>query len=183
MLYSAIEESRVNELALVGLEWLGALALFLGFIAIVRYLDHRERMSMIEHGIFDSPEANRRRVARGTAVLRGGLITAGVGIAVTLGLYTLGYLLPAPFNAVPGRLGPWLLPGLIPTFVGLALIASYYLAPPRPESLDDAHAIRPSGDEQGNSAGATRRTSLRVVDTPDRTAHPDDIPPPDAAHG
>ena len=165
MLSSVFEEFRVNELVLVGLEWLGALALFLGFIAIVRYLDHRERMSMIEHGIFATPEANQRRIARGTAVLRGGLITAGVGIAVTLGLYTLGYLLPPPFNAAPGRLGPWLLPGLIPTFVGLALIASYYLAPSRPEPFDDARDIPPSGDDQGASDSATRRPGLRVIDS------------------
>lgn len=157
----------MNELALVGLEWLGALALFLGFIAVVRYLDHRERMSMIEHGIFATPDANRRRVARGTAVLRGGLVTAGVGIAITLGLYTLGYLLPPPFNAAPGRLGPWLLPGLIPTFVGLALIASYYLAPSRPEPLDDVRDTPPSSDDQGNSESAARRTGLRVLDTDD----------------
>lgn len=171
MLYCGIEESRVNELALVGLEWLGALALFLAFIATVRYLDHRERMSMIEHGIFATPEASRRRVARGTAVLRGGLITAGVGIAVTFGLYTLGYLLPSPFSAAPGRLGPWLLPGLIPTFVGLALIASYYLAPPRPEPLDDAHDTPSTGDDHGASDGPTRRPGLHVVDAP---ARPDD---------
>lgn len=157
----------MNELVLVGLEWLGALALFLGFIAVVRYLDHRERMSMIEHGIFATPEANQRRVARGTAVLRGGLITAGVGIAVTLGLYTLGYLLPPPFNAVPGRLGPWLLPGLIPTFVGLALIASYYLAPPRPEPLDKTRDLPSPGNDHGSSDGAARRPGLRVVDPDD----------------
>ncbi len=157
----------MNELALVGLEWLGALALFLGFIAVVRYLDHRERMSMIEHGIFATPDANRRRVARGSAVLRGGLVTAGVGIAITLGLYTLGYLLPPPFNAAPGRLGPWLLPGLIPTFVGLALIASYYLAPPRPEPLDDTRDTLPSSDDQGGSESAARRPDLRVIDTDD----------------
>ncbi len=159
----------MNELALVGLEWLGALALFLGFIALVRYLDHRERMSMIEHGIFATPDANRRRVARGAAVLRGGLITAGVGIAVTLGLYTLGYLLPPPFNAAPGRLGPWLLPGLIPTFVGLALIASYYLAPPRPEPLDDTLDTPPSSGDQGGSESAARRPGLRVIDNTDDT--------------
>src|SRR5262249_58055016 len=101
----------MNDLAVVGLEWLGALALFLGFIALVRYLDHRERMSMIEHGLLDHLEAERPRSPRGSALLRGGLITAMVGLAVTLGLYTLGYLLPAPFSAVPGRFGPWLLPG------------------------------------------------------------------------
>ncbi len=157
----------MNELVLVGLEWLGALALFLGFIALVRYLDHRERISMIEHGIFATPEANRRRVARGSAVLRGGLITAGVGIAVTLGLYTLGYLLPPPFNAAPGRLGPWLLPGLIPTFVGLALIASYYLAPSRLDLFDDLRDIPSSADDQPGAESSARRSGLRILDSDD----------------
>ena len=112
----------MNDLTIVGLEWIGALSLFLGFILLVRYLDHRERMSMIEHGLVHDETT---RTPPRAALLRGGLITTMVGFAVTIGLYTLGYLLPPPFSAVPGRLGPWLLPGLIPLAVGLALVASY----------------------------------------------------------
>lgn len=125
----------MNELAVVGLEWLGTLALFLVCIVAVRYLEHRERMSMIERGLVP-PAFGGRQTRRGSGLLRGGLITTSVGLAVTLGLYNLGYLLPPPFSAVPDRFGPWLLPGLIPTAVGLALIASYYLAPPRSNTHD-----------------------------------------------
>jgi len=148
----------VNELTIAGLEWIGALALFLGFILFVRYLDHRERMTMIERGIL-TDDVGRQR-ARGAALLRGGLITAMVGFAVTVGLYTVGYLLPPPFSAVPGRFGPWLLPGLIPLAVGVALVASYYLAPPRPSGTDADSESAESGSD------ATPRLSRR--DTPHR---------------
>jgi Domain of unknown function (DUF6249) len=144
----------MNELTIAGLEWIGALTLFLGFILFVRYLDHRERMSMIEHGLV--PEEAGHAPPR-VALLRGGLITTMVGFAVTVGLYTLGYLLPPPFNAVPGRLGPWLLPGLIPLAVGLALVASYYLAPPRNTAPRDSAARTREQQE-------TPRRGLRILD-------------------
>lgn len=146
----------MNDLTIVGLEWLGALALFLGFILLLRFLEHRERMTMIEHGLLDEGDGDRPRSRRGSALLRGGLITAMVGLAVTVGLYTLGYLLPPPFSAVPGRLGPWLLPGLIPLAVGVALVASYYLSPPRSEPRSREDSDRGPGDK--------RRPDLRVVD-------------------
>ncbi|MGH2516131.1 MAG: DUF6249 domain-containing protein [Ktedonobacterales bacterium] len=156
----------MNSLVAVGLEWLGTLALFLAGIAFMRYLEHRERMTMIEHGIV--PEAfggpgRQARAHRGSGLLRGGLITAMVGVAVTVGLYNLGYLLPAPFNAVPGQLGPWLLPGLIPTAVGIALIASYYLAPPRTDQ-PAPDAEKKSTEGESESGGTKRTSTLRVVD-------------------
>jgi hypothetical protein len=149
----------VNNLALVGLEWLGALALFLGFILLVRFLDHRERMTMIERGLLDRFAGDPLLPPRSSAMLRGGMITGRVGLAVTVGLYTLGYLLPAPFSAVPGRFGPWLLPGLIPLAVGVALIASYYLSPPRAKRLSEEDA---RGESSKTEDG--HRPDLRVVD-------------------
>ena len=149
----------MDALEIVGLEWLGALALFLGFILLIRYLDHRERMAMIDRGLTPPTHRGKRPARQGSAALRGGLITGMVGLAVTVGLYTVGYLLPPPFSAVPGRLGPWLLPGLIPLGVGAALVAGHYLAPPQsrdtsnaapqassepqPESADESDALRP----------------------------------------
>jgi hypothetical protein len=50
-----------------------------------------------------------------------------VGLALTVGLYPIGFMLPPTFTSTPFHLGPWLLPGLIPLAVGLALISSYYL--------------------------------------------------------
>jgi Domain of unknown function (DUF6249) len=133
----------MTPIELVGAEWLGSLGLFLGFILLVRYLDHRERMAMIARGFVPSRAGRGRARRSGSAVLRGGLITAMVGLAVTFALYSLGYLLPPPFNAAPGGFGPWLLPGLIPLFVGLALIASHYLT----TSPDVSGALRPRSDE------------------------------------
>src|SRR5260221_2286075 len=141
----------MDQLVIVGLEWVGTLALFLAFIVFMRYLDHKERMSMIERGLVPSQHTLLRRYTRGSAVLRGGLITAAVGVAVTFALYTLGYLLPPPFSAAPGRIGPWLLPGLIPMAVRAPLIASYHLSPPRAQN-----SARHAGSGQDAAASETR---------------------------
>jgi len=114
--------SSVVLAALLG--WLIALAIFLGFIAVLRYIDHRERMAMIARGL---DPYRLRRPRRGTGVLRAGLIVAMVGFALTIGLYPLGYILPAVVTNTPLHVGPWLLPGLIPLGVGAALVISYYL--------------------------------------------------------
>lgn len=114
MSYSAL-------MVLIG--WLIALAIFLGFIVLLRYINHRERMAMIEHGLNpnDMPPSRRSK-----GMLRAGLITMMVGLSLTIGLYPVGFFLPASINT-PFHLGPWLLPGLIPLGVGAALTVSYYL--------------------------------------------------------
>lgn len=104
--------------------WLLALAIFFGFIILLRYLQHRERIALIAHGIAPYRLREQRR-SRG--ILRAGLITGMVGLALTIGLYPIGYILPPAFSETPWHVGPWLLPGLIPLGVGIALIASYYL--------------------------------------------------------
>jgi hypothetical protein len=106
------------------LGWLIALAIFLGFIILLRYIQYRERMAMITHGI---PPRERNRQRRHHGILRAGLITMMVGLSLTIGLYPLGFVLPTTFTATPLHIGPWLLPGLIPFGVGLALAVSYYL--------------------------------------------------------
>ena len=141
----------MNDLTIVGLEWLGGVTVFLVFILLLRYLEHRERMSMIERGLLQPETSRHPRYPRGSAQLRGGLITAGVGFALTVGLYNLGWLLPAPLTAAPGRIGPWLLPGLIPLAVGLALVAGYYLSPPHQE----AEAAGEEREDEAAGDGAT----------------------------
>lgn len=173
----------MNALEIVGLEWLGALAIFLGFILLIRYLDHRERMAMIDRGL-TPPQPLRTLYARsGSAALRGGLITAMVGLAVTIGLYTLGFLLPPSLGSAPGHIGPWLLPGLIPLFVGLALVVSHYLAPPQPSSTA-APADAPADDDTPPQAptriasAGTPRLDWRLLRhgaaAPARDADPDE---------
>ncbi len=95
--------------ALIG--WLIVLAIFCGFIVLLRYIEHRERMALIARGI--DPYALRRH-RRGVGVLRAGLIIAMVGLALTIGLYPLGFM---------------------------SLVISYYLGqdnqPPRLDLLDE----------------------------------------------
>ena len=136
--------------ALLG--WLIALAIFLGFIAVLRYIDHRERMALIARGI----DPNRlRRQRRGTGVLRAGLIVGMVGFALTIGLYPLGYILPAHVTATPLHVGPWLLPGLIPLAVGAALVISYYLGqdshPPHNDPPDEEQYRNPIKNDHHSS--------------------------------
>src|SRR5947209_8235686 len=104
--------------------WILALAIFFGFIVLLRYLQHRERMALISQGINPGTEP---KLQRSKGILRAGLITMMVGLALTLGLYPIGFILPSNLASTPFHLGPWLLPGLIPFAVGLALTISYYL--------------------------------------------------------
>lgn len=104
--------------------WLIALIVLLGFLALLRYIQYRERMALLTHGM--RPE-DLPRHRRNHHILRAGLITSLVGLSLTIGLYPLGFLLPSTFTNAPLHLGPWLLPGLIPLGVGVALIISYYL--------------------------------------------------------
>ena len=127
--------STVLWVALIG--WLIALAIFCGFIVLLRYIEHRERMALISRGI----DPNRlRRQRRGVGVLRAGLIIAMVGLALTIGLYPLGFMLPSAITETPLHLGPWLLSGLIPLGVGGALVIGYYLdqgnQPPHPHDSE-----------------------------------------------
>ena len=136
--------------------WLIALVIFLGFIALLRYIDHRERMALIARGM----DPNRlRRHRRGTGVLRAGLIIAMVGLALTIGLYPLGYMLPAALTRSPLHVGPWLLPGLIPLAVGSALVISHYLGPDsRPPNNDPQDRELPA-DSTDSNHHAPRSTS------------------------
>jgi hypothetical protein len=121
-----------NVLTLI-IGWLIALILFLGFIALLRYIQYRERMAMLTHGM--RPEDLPRR-RHNSGILRAGLITGMVGLSLTIGLYPLGFLLPTTFTATPFHLGPWLLPGLIPFGVGVALVTSAYLEQSSGDSKD-----------------------------------------------
>lgn len=100
------------------------LVIILGFITLNRYIAYKERVALAQLGFslddLSQREAASRRANRG--VLWGGVITAMSGLALLLGLSTLG-------------IGAWLLGGLLPLFVGLGIILIYFLtASPAPRS-------------------------------------------------
>ncbi len=129
--------------ALLG--WLLALAIFCGFIILLRYLDHRERMALIARGL---DVEGLRRHHRSRRTLHAGLITMMVGLAITFGLYPLGFMLPPAFTSAPFHLGPWLLPGLIPLAVGVALVVIYYLEQDNQPPPEGARSDPPVLDEE-----------------------------------
>jgi hypothetical protein len=56
--------------------------------------------------------------------LRCGILVTGLGLALSLGLYLLGF---SAADAYPLHLGPWMLGGFIPLFLGLGLILLHFL--------------------------------------------------------
>lgn len=152
----------MNDLVVLAGGWFLVLIVFLSFMTLRRYMEHRERMAMILRGI-TPPEKRpntlspRPKLARRTGVLQGGLITAMVGLALTIGLYPIGFLVPASLTT-PDRLGPWLLAGLIPLAVGIALILGHYLTPGRPVDLTngepEALPSEPASHTQPSSSSA-----------------------------
>ncbi len=106
---------------------LGILAIF-AYSTIKRYWEHRERMAAIEKGVLPSQIGEDADIAEVGASpssrLQSALVTTAVGLALTVGLGSIGF-------------GPWLLGGLIPLFVGLAGIFTYLVSSrPRPQGPD-----------------------------------------------
>lgn len=84
-------------------------ALGIGYAAFRRYLRHRERMAMIEKGIAPAEWEQDEAARRFNRDAASPMTVTLVGVALTLGLLTLG-------------VGPWLLGGLVPTAYGCAML-------------------------------------------------------------
>ena len=98
-------------------------ASILGFFGYLRYLRHKETIALAEAGLIDSmPE---QKPVGNIQTVRSGLIVMGVGMALCIGLYPIGWI--AMPGELPLNLGPWMLVGLVPFFVGLALVIGNYI--------------------------------------------------------
>jgi len=87
----------------------------LAFVTLNRYIRYKERVALAQLGY--APDESSLRLAQhggNRGVLWGGVITAASGLALLLGLGTLG-------------MGAWLIAGLLPLFVGLGMVLIYYL--------------------------------------------------------
>jgi len=122
------------------LTWFVTLLVFFGFILGMRYLKHKETIAMIEKGML--PE----RGGDGKRTLRWGIGVTAVGLALTLGLYSVGFMEPG--GDFPLRFGPWMLAGLVPLFIGLALILIYYLTR---EEVEKSEAGGGGGEDSSHS--------------------------------
>jgi hypothetical protein len=97
---------------------LGSLAIIFGFLAFLRYMNYRETIALAEKGL-TRPETKSK-----SGLLRWGIVITALGLALSLGLYPLGY---SAGDIYPLHLGPWMLGGFVPLFLGLGLILLHVL--------------------------------------------------------
>jgi hypothetical protein len=94
------------------------LLVIFGFLAFLRYMNYRETLALAEKGL-TKPESKSSK-----GILRWGIVITALGLALTIGLYSIGF---DASNSYPLHLGPWMLGGLVPLFLGLGLILLHYL--------------------------------------------------------
>lgn len=95
-----------------------ALAIIFGFFAFLRYMNYKETVTLAEKGL-SRPEGEK-----GKGLLGWGIVLTALGAALTIGLFFTG---SGSGTNYPLGLGPWMLAGLVPIFLGLALMLIYYL--------------------------------------------------------
>ena len=96
----------------------GILTIILGFLAFLRYMSYKETIALAEKGL------TRAAGKPGKGLLRWGIVISAIGLALSLGLYPIGF---SSGENYPLHLGPWMLGGFVPLFLGLALILLHYL--------------------------------------------------------
>ena len=98
---------------------IGVLIVIFTFAAIMRYINYKETLALAEKGL-TRPEQKKNN----KGLLRWGIVIAALGAAFTLGLYPIGF---ASGDKYPLHLGPWMLGGFVPLFLGIGLTLLHYL--------------------------------------------------------
>jgi hypothetical protein len=94
------------------------LLVIFGFLAFLRYMNYRETLALAEKGL-TRPETKSNK-----GLLRWGILITALGLALSLGLYPIGFSAGYDY---PLHLGPWMLGGFVPLFLGLGLILLHFL--------------------------------------------------------
>jgi hypothetical protein len=97
---------------------IGVLVVIFGFLAFLRYLNYKETLALAEKGLA------RPNQPASKGFLRWGILVTAIGLALTIGLYALGFDSAQDY---PLHLGPWMLGGFVPLFLGLGLILIHVL--------------------------------------------------------
>ena len=96
----------------------GSLTVIFGFLAFLRYMNYKETIALAEKGLTKSESKSNKRI------LSWGIVITAIGFALTLGLYAMGFTSAENY---PLRLGPWMLGGFVPLFLGIGLVLLHYL--------------------------------------------------------
>lgn len=95
------------------------LLVIFGFLAFLRYMNYRETLALAEKGLTRPEKKSSNR-----GFLRWGIIITALGFALTLGLYFIGF---SSTDNYPLHLGPWMLGGFVPLFLGIGLMLVHFL--------------------------------------------------------
>ena len=135
----------MTEIAMCVLPNAFLIAIF-GTIVLVRWFKHREILAMVEKGLLPAQYAQYVSASRGWGgrrLLGWGIALVALGLALVIGLWPLGFTRAGVENPYPLGFGPWMLGGLVPVFIGLALLITYFLtrkeetAPPVDEEVSN----------------------------------------------
>ena len=96
----------------------GSLTIIFGFLAFLRYMNYKETIALAEKGLTKPETKSNKRL------LRWGIVITSLGLAFTIGLYLAGF---DSADIYPLHLGPWMLGGFVPLFLGLGLVLLHYL--------------------------------------------------------
>jgi hypothetical protein len=115
-----------------------------GTIVLMRWFKHREIITLAEKGLLPKQYARYVRASRGRGLLGWGIALTALGVALMIGLWPIGFVMETTY---PLYFGPWMLVGLIPLFIGLALLITYFLTrkeeAPAPEAGSEEEAEVP----------------------------------------
>jgi hypothetical protein len=102
-----------------------------GTVVLMRWFKHREILALAEKGLLPAQYAQYVSASRGRGLLGWGIALVALGLALMIGLWPIGFVTRPGGHAegppYPLYFGPWMLGGLIPLFIGLALLITYFL--------------------------------------------------------
>ena len=96
----------------------GSLTVIFGFLAFLRYMNYKETIALAEKGLTRPESKSNKRL------LRWGIVITAIGFALTIGLYSIGF---DSADNYPLHLGPWMLGGFVPLFLGIGLVLLHFL--------------------------------------------------------
>jgi hypothetical protein len=104
--------------------FLGFFVIIFGALVLVRWFRHREIIAMVDKGLLPEQYTQPPSAGRGRWLVGWGIGLAALGLALVIGLWPIGFVTDRSY---PLYFGPWMLAGLIPLFIGLGLLITYYL--------------------------------------------------------
>ncbi|MCB0216154.1 MAG: hypothetical protein KDH92_05920 [Chloroflexi bacterium] len=115
-------------------------------VGYIRRLRYEELVTLAEQGLLREDLGWRGRRGNGKAGLRWGIVLTALGVALSCGLWPIGFVV----DGFPLGLGPWMLLGFLPTAFGIALLLIHRLAGEDEAGRNGAAASMPAISDAGD---------------------------------